>query len=81
MSINLKKNCSKLLQEDKRIFITENNQFFETSYHRELLFNLDHCIHHQALIKVAIITMNEVEISKDFGVSYSTIDFRNKEKV
>ncbi len=72
---------SKLLLEDKRIFITENNQFFETSYYRELLFNLDHRIHHQALIKVAIITMNEVEISKDFGVAYSTIDFRNKQKV
>lgn len=70
----------KLLQEDKRIFITENNQFFETSYHRELLFNLDHCIHHQALIKVAVATMNELNIGKDFGVSYSTIDFRNKQK-
>ena len=26
----------------------------ESNYFRELLYNLEHCIHHQALIKVAV---------------------------
>ena len=27
----------------------------ESNYNRELLYNLEHCIHHQALIKVAVL--------------------------
>jgi hypothetical protein len=46
-----------------------------TTYHRELLYTLDHCIHHQALIKVAL-HHTAVEIDPDFGVARSTIAYR-----
>lgn len=50
----------------------------ETNYDRELLYNLEHCIHHQALIKVAIIQSNSVSLDKNFGVARSTIEYRKQ---
>ncbi|RZK12425.1 MAG: DinB family protein [Flavobacterium sp.] len=50
----------------------------ESNYHRELLYNLEHCIHHQALIKVAILQCENVQIDANFGVARSTIEYRNQ---
>jgi hypothetical protein len=50
----------------------------ETNYHRELLYNLEHCIHHQALIKVAIIQNATIAVDENFGVARSTIEYRNQ---
>lgn len=50
----------------------------ETNYHRELLYNLEHCIHHQALIKVAVLQCESVKIDDNFGVARSTIEYRNQ---
>jgi uncharacterized damage-inducible protein DinB len=48
-----------------------------SSYFRELLYNLEHCIHHQALIKIGVRDMN-VSVSPNFGVARSTILYRNQ---
>lgn len=50
----------------------------ESNYYRELLYNLEHCIHHQALIKVAILQFETVTIDPSFGVARSTIEYRNQ---
>jgi len=50
----------------------------ESNYYRELLYNLEHCIHHQALIKVAILQCENVTIDPNFGVARSTIEYRNQ---
>lgn len=50
----------------------------ESNYNRELLYNLEHCIHHQALIKVAILQMNHLQIDENFGVARSTIEYRKQ---
>jgi uncharacterized damage-inducible protein DinB len=50
----------------------------QSNYHRELLYNLEHCIHHQALIKVAILQCDNVQIDANFGVARSTIEYRNQ---
>jgi len=50
----------------------------QSNYQRELLYNLEHCIHHQALIKVAIIQSNSVAIDQNFGVARSTIEYRKQ---
>jgi hypothetical protein len=50
----------------------------QTNYYRELLYNLEHCIHHQALIKVAVIKLDYLQITESFGVAPSTIEFRKK---
>lgn len=49
----------------------------KTSYLRELFYNLEHCIHHQALIKVAVFDNSKILVSENFGVAPSTIQYRN----
>ena len=49
----------------------------ESNYFRELLYNLEHCIHHQALIKVALLKW-DVKVDPNFGVASSTIEYRNQ---
>ncbi len=50
----------------------------ESNYNRELLYNLEHCIHHQALIKVALHQCDGVTVDENFGVARSTIEYRNQ---
>jgi hypothetical protein len=50
----------------------------ESNYTRELLYNLEHCVHHQALIKVAILQWNHLQIDENFGVARSTIEYRKQ---
>jgi len=48
----------------------------ETNYEREVLYNLEHAIHHHALIKVALIPMTHIDVPAEFGVAPSTLAFR-----
>ncbi len=50
----------------------------ESNYNRELLYNLEHCIHHQALIKVAVLQNDSIVIDQNFGVARSTIEYRKQ---
>ncbi|MFV5702523.1 DinB family protein [Flavobacterium sp. XS2P12] len=50
----------------------------QSNYYRELLYNLEHCIHHQALIKVAILKCENIMVDENFGVARSTIEYRNQ---
>lgn len=50
----------------------------ESNYKRELLYNLEHCIHHQALIKVAVLQNEAIQIDENFGVARSTIEYRKQ---
>ena len=69
-----KPNTNLLLQQsvDGEVLLMESN------YHRELLYNLEHCIHHQALIKVALIQSDTVVVDDNFGVARSTIEYRKQ---
>lgn len=50
----------------------------ESNYFRELLYNLEHCIHHQALIKVAVLQIPTLFVDENFGVARSTIEYRKQ---
>lgn len=50
----------------------------ESNYFRELLYNLEHCIHHQALIKVAVMLQGKLQVHDTFGVARSTIEYRKQ---
>lgn len=50
----------------------------QSNYYRELLYNLEHCIHHQALIKVAILKFENVAVHENFGVARSTVEYRKQ---
>lgn len=58
--------------------IYEETTYIETNYFREMLYNLEHCIHHQALIKVAILQIQYINLDANFGVAPSTIAYRNQ---
>lgn len=48
-----------------------------SSFARELLYNVEHAIHHMALIQVAVrATFPEVILPANFGVAYSTIQYQ-----
>ncbi len=76
---SLKKNLSK---PDKALILQQvlngNAIKINTNYNRELLYNLEHCIHHQALIKVGLIDLKNIRLNSGFGVASSTIEYRNK---
>lgn len=71
---------NKIDLQNKTMFIvqgkTETTLAIETNYFRELLYNLEHSIHHQALIKVALLKFPHVKINENFGVARSTIEYR-----
>lgn len=73
---------SNLEKENKKIelqqIIDGEEIRIDSNYFRELLYNLEHCIHHQALIKVAILISDNIKINENFGVARSTIEYRNK---
>jgi hypothetical protein len=50
----------------------------QSNYYRELLYNLEHCIHHQALIKVAVLKCENVAVDENFGVAPSTVEYRKQ---
>jgi uncharacterized damage-inducible protein DinB len=52
--------------------------FIETSYDRELMYNIEHCIHHQAIIKIALLSINKFDGDESYGVANSTLEFRRQ---
>lgn len=49
-----------------------------TNYYRELYYCLEHSIHHQALIKVALLKQPSLSIPDNFGVAPATINYRKQ---
>ncbi|MFY8127449.1 MAG: hypothetical protein ACOVMM_03665 [Chitinophagaceae bacterium] len=47
-----------------------------SSYNRELVYNIEHIIHHLALIKVSLIELNIENIDENLGMAYSTILYK-----
>ena len=70
-------------KEDKNLKVVfhsnDGTSQIESSYYRELLYNYEHCIHHQALIKVAVLQWPHVALSDQFGIAPSTMKFRQEQ--
>lgn len=49
----------------------------ESNYLRELIYNIEHTVHHMALLRVAFNQISALELPKDFGVAVSTIRHKN----
>ncbi|MFA9371841.1 MAG: DinB family protein [Labilibaculum antarcticum] len=49
-----------------------------TSLERELVYNIEHAIHHMAIIRIAIEReFLDIKLDKHFGLAFSTIRFRD----
>jgi uncharacterized damage-inducible protein DinB len=74
------------LNEEEPIFLdadfTEDGSRkskIKSSMAREMAYCLEHSIHHQALIKAGLVSLNIKNLVNDkFGLAYSTLQFKNK---
>ena len=58
--------------------LNDKVESIRSNYYREVMYNLEHCIHHQALIKVAISMLTNIFLPESFGVAASTIKYRKE---
>lgn len=49
-----------------------------SNYYREIVYNIEHTIHHLALIRVALIALGLDIVEGEFGVSSSTLKYRSQ---
>ncbi len=46
---------------------------FTTNYYREIVYNLEHTIHHMALIRVGLTELTEIAIPENYGLAAATV--------
>jgi len=49
-----------------------------TNYYREIAYNLEHTIHHMALMRTGISEVSGIAVPENFGVATSTIKYRKQ---
>jgi len=75
---NLNRSNKELVLEATYDEHSEQNINIATNYHREIAYNLEHTIHHMALIRVGITEVSNIELPDNFGVASSTVKYRNQ---
>jgi hypothetical protein len=82
-SIILQNIAQEILLENKTMQLegffsdAENeSSVIETNFNRELIYNLEHCIHHKALMRVAINEVSDITLPENFGVAAATIQYK-----
>lgn len=74
------------LEKPNKNIVFKSNHFIgkddevNSNYYRELIYNIEHCIHHQALIKVVLRRFPEIGIPHHFGIAPSTIEYQEQQK-
>jgi hypothetical protein len=57
----------------------ESTHRIKSSYKRELAYNIEHAIHHMAIIKSMIVeNFSYIVIPENFGIAISTVKYRNR---
>lgn len=69
-----------IVREDKGLFVAGNysaqgdeEMMVKSSFYRELIYNMEHTIHHMAIIRIAIQQTTAIALPDDFGMAASTL--------
>lgn len=55
----------------------DETQVMETNYFRELTYNIEHAVHHMAIMKIGIREVaGYIKLPQDFGIAASTIRYK-----
>jgi hypothetical protein len=49
---------------------------FPTNYYREIVYNLEHTIHHMALIRVGLKEITQIDVPETYGVASATVKYK-----
>ena len=63
---------------DKTIELHNNQVVIKTSYSRELLYQLEHIVHHNAIIRPIVASFLGNDIQENFGYAPATIKYQAK---
>lgn len=68
------------IQNDLQIKVlhrSDNDMVLMSSVSRELAYNIEHAVHHMAIIKICInACFSHIKLDQNFGVAYSTLQYR-----
>ena len=74
----LEKPNKELLLESEDYFNKQENISIPTNYYREVVYNLEHAIHHMAMIKIGVKEVSSIVLPDKFGTAFSTIKYRSQ---
>ena len=86
LAVSLLKSVYKNIERPNKEIILEAGDYCDamevvsipSNYYRELAYNLEHTIHHMALIRVGVNEVSSVVLPDEFGVAYSTVKYRQQ---
>lgn len=74
---------SRLIAKNKPLLLevcydtsSDKYQILDSNFYRELAYNIEHTIHHMALIRIGVETVSTIKLPSEFGVASSTVKFR-----
>lgn len=72
-----------IIKPDKKLKLTTEYDMdadscitVETNFTREIIYNIEHTVHHMALIKVGFKSAFNIDLPNEFGVAASTLKYR-----
>jgi uncharacterized damage-inducible protein DinB len=81
----LKEISRQISKENKTLYLLtyydelqERPEKISTNYYREIAYNLEHTIHHMALIRVGLRELGDLPVDDSYGVALSTLKYRKQ---